>query len=85
MIRFKQAEKENPLKEGFLVYENMTYGIRMQYPSHWIEYETNEQEKDFVSVIEFRTTIENKSPLLPYLLIRSQKITYHCVNLLIRR
>jgi hypothetical protein len=64
MLRFKQADKGNRLKEGFLVYENITYGIRLEYPSNWIEYQTNEQEKDYITVIEFRTTIENKSPFV---------------------
>jgi hypothetical protein len=64
MKRFKQASEENHPKEGFLVYENLTHGIRMRYPSHWIEFDTNEREKDFFSVIQFRTTIENKSPFV---------------------
>ena len=64
MIRFKQAEKENRPGKGYLIYENMRYGFRMQYPSHWVEYETNKQDKNFVTVIEFRTTIENKSPFV---------------------
>jgi hypothetical protein len=34
----------------------------MQYPSNWIEYDTNEREKDFISIVQFRTSIENKSP-----------------------
>jgi hypothetical protein len=64
MKRFKQVDEGNRPKEGFLVYENLTHGVRMEYPSHWIEYDTNEREKDFISIIQFRTTIENKSPFV---------------------
>jgi hypothetical protein len=64
MKRFKQVDEENRPKKGFLVYENLKHGVRMEYPSHWIEYDTNEREKDFISIIEFRTTIENKSPFV---------------------
>jgi hypothetical protein len=73
MIRFKQAEKENRPRKGFLIYENMRYGFRMQYPSHWIEYETNKQDKNFVTVLEFRTTIENKFPFVTLFIKHSLK------------
>jgi hypothetical protein len=64
MIRFKQMLKENRPREGFLVYENTLHRIRIEYPSNWIEDETNEENGDFITVTEFRTTIENKSPFV---------------------
>lgn len=64
MIRFKQLEKENRPREGFLVYENTKYRIRMHHPFQWIEDETNERQGDFTAVTEFRTVIENKSPYI---------------------
>lgn len=64
MKRFKQVNEENRPREGLLVYENLTHGVRMEYPSDWIEYDTNEREKDFISVTQFRPTIENKSPFV---------------------
>lgn len=64
MIRFQQIRKANRPRDGLLVYENAVYGISMQYPINWIEDETKEQQRDFIALVEFRSSIENQAPFV---------------------
>ena len=64
MIRLKQSPKPIQQVKGFLLYENMKYGIRMEYPSHWIEDEIDQKNEDYISVVQFRKVLGHKPPFV---------------------
>jgi hypothetical protein len=64
MIRLKQSPKPIQQVKGFLLYENIKYGIRMEYPSHWIEDEIDQKNEDYISVVQFREVLGHKPPFV---------------------
>lgn len=71
MITFKKSGLRQ-LREGYWVYENKKYGIRLEYPSHWIEDEFDEDDEDYFGVVQFRETVENKPPFVTIYINRLQ-------------
>ncbi len=63
MISFKKSGIKQ-LSRGYLLYENTKYGIRMEYPTHWVEEELDEESENYISVAQFREVVENKPPFV---------------------
>jgi len=63
MTRFKKSTSlisEN----NVLSYENYEHGFKICYPDSWYEDEINHKRDDYVTVVEFRKTVEDKPPFV---------------------
>jgi hypothetical protein len=63
MVSFKKSDNKQ-LREGYLVYENTKHGLRMEYPSHWVRDDLEQESEDYVCVVQFREVVENKPPYI---------------------
>ena len=47
-----------------MVYENRKYGFSIRYPKSWIKDEIDHGEQDYITLVEFRLSIEDKPPFV---------------------
>gem|GEM_PF-1424973 len=47
-----------------MVYENRKYGFSIRYPKSWIKDEIDHREQDYITLVEFRLSIEDKPPFV---------------------
>ena len=71
MVSFKKSGVRQLIR-GYLLYENTKYGIRMEYPSRWLEEELDEESENYVSVVQFREVVVNKPPFVTIYINRLQ-------------
>lgn len=67
IYRRMMRHRRSPTLRGennYLVYENRDYGFRITYPESWYEDELNQDNDGYMTVVEFRRFIENKSPFV---------------------
>jgi hypothetical protein len=63
MIRFRRTTSLNS-ENNYLRYENSDYGFTIKYPESWYEDEFDQKNEGYTKVVEFRKTIEDRSPFV---------------------